>query len=232
MKVGEVCIVLMLCLALLALSGCGREDDGVDRSVTAGVATTTGPSSPPSVSDPSQVLPENTDDDSIFIDMKGADLSPYDGTTLNGTSVRDALKLFRNSNVAVLVATQMVMDGTVAMNEFDGNVDPAMPRAGVKGIDTAVSTSGEVLSDKLSFINYGALLKDPSGKGVVLEYKDGRLIAKDGLVGNEKVNLNDTNAFTEGFAEYIADYLRMRAYLVVNAENEVIGIAFHAVPFK
>ena len=64
-------------------------------------------------------------------------------------------RIFRNSNVAVLVATLMVMDGTEAPNRLDGNVDPDMPTATVTGITGAVKTSGEDLSDKLTFINYG-----------------------------------------------------------------------------
>ena len=229
MKLGDVCVAIMLCLALFALSGCGKQDE-VERRAPAQVDVTEEPSSSDSEEEP---VEEGIQDAGVFLDMQGAqgaDFSPFDNKIVYGPDVINALRIFRNSNVAVLVATQMVMDGTEAPNKLDGNVDPDMPTAAVTGITEAVKTSGEDLSDKLTFINYGALLKDPTGEGVVLEYKDGYILAKDGLMGDEQVNLKDANTVKDGFAENIADYLHMRAYLVKDADGKVIGIAFHAVP--
>ena len=46
----------------------------------------------------------------------------------------------------------------------------------------------------------GTLLKDPTGEGVVLEYKDGYILAKDGLMRDEQVNLKDANTVKDGYA--------------------------------
>ena len=235
MKLGDVCVAIMLCLALFVLSGCGKQDE-VEKRAPAQVEVTEEPSSSDSEEEPSssdseeEPVEEGIQDAGVFLDMQGADFSPFDNKIVYGPDVVNALRIFRNSNVAVLVATQMVMDGTEAPNRLDGNVDPDMPTAAVTGITGAVKTSGEDLSDKLTFINYGALLKDPTGEGVVLEYKDGYILAKDGLMGDEQVNLKDANTVKDGYSENIADYLHMRAYLVKDADGKVIGIAFHAVP--
>ena len=214
-------IFVLLCAVLLALVGCNKpaETDEVKKEDT--------------IVDPIEINEETPqeeviEDDSVYLDMQDADFSIYDGTLLRGPDVRQALGLFRNSNVAVLVATQMVMDGTIELNELDGNVDADMPTAAVKGIEGAITTSGESLSEKLTFVNYGAVLK---GEEVLLEFKDNYLIAKEGLEGDKIVNLRDSKATTDGYAENIADYLRMSSHLVKDADGSVIGVAFYAVPF-
>lgn len=222
MKRGYIFVSLILCVVLLVLAGCSKPTETKDKNTDKVLVEPTDLGA--------EDNEELVDDGSIYLDMQKADFTPYDGAIFTGVEVRKALKMFRNSNVAVLVATQMVMDGTLGLNQLDGNVDDSMPTAAVTGIADAVATTGEDLSDKLTFVNYGALLKD-TGEGVILEFKDGYLLAKEGLLGDKKVNLKDERATTDGYAENIAEYLHMKSYLVKDADGRIIGIAFYAVPY-
>ena len=158
-------------------------------------------------------------------------LSTYDNQVLTGSQVSAALSEFQGKRVAILVATRMVIDSTLAYNTFDGNVSSETPSVRSIGLTGVVNTAGELMDDKLTFINYGALLQGEQGTAAVT-FNDGYFMAEAGLEvdGEDYItNTNLDNTMTPGTAENIAEYLHIQSYLIKDSAGEVIGIVFYAI---
>jgi len=155
----------------------------------------------------------------------------YDNKILSGAQVTEAFTLFRGKRVAILVATQMVMDGTIALNMLDGNVSTDTPTVGASGLTGICDSAGNDMSEKLTFINYGAVLKGSKGKATIT-FETDHFLSQDGL--DMDGDMCVTNPVTDnivkaGSSENIADYLYMQSYLVKDSNGMVIGLAFYAV---
>lgn len=156
----------------------------------------------------------------------------YDNVVLSGTQVKEVFKqFFEAKNMALLVATQMVMDGTITLNKLDENVPAEMPTVGAVGLNGIYNTAGEDISDRLTFVNYGVLIAGPADD-VTITFKGDHFVAENGLAMNGDsyvVNSAIEKTMKDGYSENIADYLKLQTYLVKDSQGEVIGLAFYAV---
>lgn len=157
--------------------------------------------------------------------------STYDNKILSGEEVSEAVTKFKGKKVAVLLATPMVMDGTTAVNTLDGNVSTDTPIVGASGMTKIFNSAGKDMSDKLTFVNYGAVLKGEKGKAT-MKFDIDHFVAEAGLDGADDSYVTNTkldNITKAGSAENISSYLRMQSYLVKDSKGAVIGIACYAV---
>ena len=155
----------------------------------------------------------------------------YANKILSGTQVIEAVTRFKGKRMAVLLATSMLLDGTTAFNTPDGNIDTDVPTVGASGTAKIFNTSGKDIADKLTFVNYGALLKGTKGKAM-LKFDIDHFVAEGGLDGADDsyvVNANIANVTKAGSAEHVSSYTRMQSYLVKDSKGGVIGIACYAV---
>lgn len=245
-----VVVVCVICLLVYVLSNTGKQEIVPDVTDLPQVAEGNAPAGKEpeiGVGPNGEVIPEpvieereHTDEAPAVFEGAQTDLAvvaesvtfaEYDNTIITGQQVREALSKFNNQRLALLVATRMVMDSTLALNQFDANIPSDTPTVGATGVKDARTTSGMDLSNQMTFINYNAILKGKDGKAT-MQFENGCFVAAEGLdVDGDQyvVNTNISRASAAGLPENIADYLHMRSYLVKDSEGTVIGLAFYSV---
>lgn len=178
----------------------------------------------------------------------------FDQKVVTGTQVMSAYQNFEGKPVAILIATQGIKDGTDptsgAITTSTGgtlptkpaNFDPAKSPVIITNGNWASNSAGTKL-DKLTFVNYNALLgssgtSSPSVPIVmsVLQFDNGLFrLATGGLATMDgKVAFNGViaNCQKSGMGEYVPTGAKFQANLIKDKSGTILGIAFEQIGAK